>query len=187
VPSIAEFVRDAVTMELGMTLEYVDGMTFGRINDNDDIADPEYAPEDAALLEFFMRTLGPPPRQPYDNVDQVEQGEQVFADVGCALCHIPSFETDLGVTANLYSDLLLHEILPEDAVGIEEVSAEMREFRTPPLWGLSQTAPYLHSGAADTIPEAIEAHAGEATDVVQAYMDLAQDDRDALLAFLDTL
>ncbi|NJM90992.1 MAG: hypothetical protein HC863_01595, partial [Myxococcales bacterium] len=33
--------------------------------------------------------------------------------------------------------------------------ATTRLMRTAPLWGLSQTAPYLHSGEADTIDEAI--------------------------------
>jgi len=87
----------------------------------------------------------------------------------------------------LYSDLLLHEILPADSPGIEEVSANIHEFRTPPLWGLSQTAPYLHSGRADTIFEAIAAHDGEAEAVREDFLTLSDDDQDAILVFLESL
>jgi hypothetical protein len=37
-----------------------------------------------------------------------------------------------------------------------------QEWRTPPLWGLSDSAPYLHDGRAETVLEAIAQHGGEA-------------------------
>ena len=181
VPSIDEFVRDAVTAELGMTLPWVEGMTFGRIQDNDDVPDPEMSLEDADLLGDLLRSFAPPPRTSTDPTLEAA-GEQVFADVGCADCHTPSLD---GVP--LYSDLLLHAILPEGSLGIEDASAEMDEFRTPPLWGVARTAPYLHSGAADTIEQAITMHAGEALGVVAAFDALDDTDRAALLAFVESL
>jgi CxxC motif-containing protein (DUF1111 family) len=87
----------------------------------------------------------------------------------------------------LYSDLLLHEILGEGALGIEEQGAEMREFRTPPLWGLATSAPYLHSGAADTIEQAIAAHEAEGAASRDAVAMLSEGERAALLAFLESL
>jgi CxxC motif-containing protein (DUF1111 family) len=87
----------------------------------------------------------------------------------------------------LYSDLLLHEILAPGTPGIEDASANMREFRTAPLWGLSQTAPYFHDGTADTIEEAIRLHDGESADIRDAYVALIDSDRRALLAFLGSL
>ena len=60
IPSIAEFVRDAVAMELGMTLPFVPGLTFGLLQDDDAIADPELPLDAAHRLEFYLRTLGPP-------------------------------------------------------------------------------------------------------------------------------
>ena len=63
----------------------------------------------------------------------------------------------------------------------------MTEFRTPPLWGIGDTGPYLHDGRADTIDQAIRAHAGEADGVVDAYTALDPDEIDAILAFLDSL
>ena len=186
VPSVAEFVRDAVTAELGMTLEYVPGLTFGGIYDNDAVADPEFSAADAELLTTYLQLLAPPPRQAEAASEEALAGEGVFDTVGCAGCHVPSLEGSEGPVP-LYSDLLLHEILPEGAMGIEDASANVREFRTSPLWGLAKTAPYLHSGAADTLDEAIRAHDGEATAVRESYEALSADDRAALLTFLGTL
>ncbi len=185
VPSLTEFVRDAVSAEFGMTLDYEEGLTFGAIQDNDDVPDPEFAPEDAELLADFMRMLGPPPRTSTDAAAEAA-GEDVFVAVGCDGCHTPSLEGPEG-PVELYSDLLLHEVLPEGESGIEEASAGEREFRTAPLWGLAVTGPYLHDGSADTIVQAIEGHAGEATGVVEAYQALSEADRAALNAFLESL
>jgi len=186
VPSIDEFVRDAVTAELGMTLPWVEGLTFGRVQDNDEVPDPEMDLDDAALLGDLLRMFAPPPRSPGAEPAVEAAGEALFAEVGCADCHTPTLEGAAGPVP-LYSDLLLHAVLPEGALGIEDASAEMREFRTPPLWGVARTAPYLHSGAADTIEQAVLLHAGEAAGVIEAFNALDADEREALLTFVRSL
>jgi CxxC motif-containing protein (DUF1111 family) len=186
VPSLEEFVRDAVTAELGMTLPYVEGLTFGRIHDNDDVPDPEFALEDAALLTQFLRDMGAPPRTPATDPAAAEAGERLFADVGCTDCHVPSLPGADG-PVRLYSDLLLHEILPDGSLGIEEASATVLEFRTAPLWGLAQTGPWLHDGSADTLERAVLQHAGEATASRDAFDALSDTERAQLVAFLETL
>jgi CxxC motif-containing protein (DUF1111 family) len=87
----------------------------------------------------------------------------------------------------LYSDLLLHQILPAGSLGIQDASADMGEFRTPPLWGVSQTGPYLHTGEADTLDEAVRLHDGEAAGVRAAYEALPEPDRALVIAFLESL
>ena len=87
----------------------------------------------------------------------------------------------------LYSDLLLHTILPDGMVGIEEATAGMRDFRTAPLWGLAQTKPYWHTGEADTIEEAIALHDASGAKAAQAFAGLDANKRAALLAFLGSL
>ena len=186
VPSLAEFVRDAVSSELGITLPWQEGRTFGRIHDSDDRPDPEMSADKADDLLFFLRHLGPPPRRPSDDPQGVARGAQVFEEVGCAACHVPSLPGADGPVP-LFSDLLLHEVLPEGAASIEEGAAGERELRTPPLWGLSATAPYLHDGAADTLIDAIEAHAGEATGARDRLREAPEADREALLVFLGSL
>ncbi len=186
VPSIAEFVRDAVMAELGMTLPAQEGLTFGAINDNDEIPDPEMTLDEANTLLSYLELLGPPPRQTPEDADAAARGEALFETVQCAACHIPSLDGATGPVP-LYSDLLLHETLPDTMYGIEDSAAGMREFRTAPLWGLSQTAPYMHNGAADTIAEAIEMHAGEAAASRDAYDNLSAGEQDDLLMFLSTL
>lgn len=186
VPSVAEFVRDAFGAELGVTVGPQSGLTFGQTEDDDEADDPELTVEQAEDLAFFLAMLAPPPRQASAGDERVLFGEAVFSDIGCAKCHIPTLPSAEGPVP-LFSDLLLHEILPAGASGIEDGSAGMREFRTAPLWGLSQTAPYFHSGEADTIDEAIRLHDGEGAAARQAYEVLPPADREALLAFLGSL
>lgn len=184
VPSLAEFTRDAAAAELGMTMAPQDGLTFGRIQDNDDVPDPELSLDDADAILLFMKLLAPPPRRP--GGPDAAAGEALFAGIGCARCHTPALDGADG-PVELYSDLLLHEILPPDAMGIEDTSANMREMRTAPLWGLSASAPYLHSGAADTVDQAIRMHDGEAAAIRDAYIGATDDERAAVLEFLATL
>ena len=186
VPDVTQFVRDAVSAELGVTLPWVEGHTFGLIHDKDDVADPELGLEEVELLTFFLRELAPPPRQAGADAADAVAGEAIFDEIGCAACHTPELLGPDGPVP-LYSDLLLHEVLPPDALGIEDASASMREFRTAPLWGIATTAPYLHNGSADTLAEAIAAHFGEADGSREGYEALTDADREALLAFLETL
>ena len=61
-----------------------------------------------------------------------------------------------------------------------------QEWRTPPLWGLRDSAPYLHDGRAQTVLEAIALHDGEAAGTRDRFLQLSLADRQAVLAFLDT-
>ena len=186
VPSVAEFVRDAMAAEVGLTLPEQDGLTFGITSDTDDAGDPELSLSEVEDIAFFISMLAPPPRQPAENEAMVAAGEALFDTVGCAKCHIPSLPSSLG-DVPLYSDLLLHDILPEGSPGIADGMATATEFRTALLWGLSTTAPYSHTGEADTIDEAIRLHDGEAAAIRNEYTELSEEDRAALLAFLGTL
>jgi hypothetical protein len=69
----------------------------------------------------------------------------------------------------------------------EEPSNVAQEWRTPPLWGLKGSAPYLHDGRAATVVEAIALHGGEAEACARRYFALSPGDRLAMLAFLDCL
>src|SRR5262249_53578607 len=61
-----------------------------------------------------------------------------------------------------------------------------REWKTPPLWGLRDSAPYLHDGRAATVAEAIRWHGGEAAGSRPRYFALDKDDQARILRFLAT-
>lgn len=60
------------------------------------------------------------------------------------------------------------------------------EWRTPPLWGVRDSAPYLHDGRAESVLQAIMLHGGEAEATTKRFTELSLPDQQALLAFLDT-
>ncbi len=82
--------------------------------------------------------------------------------------------------------------LPKEATDmkkIEKVTWDVlqREWRTPPLWGVADSAPYLHDGRAETIDAAIRWHGGEAADSVTKYRTLSKKERNLILRFLESL
>ena len=62
-----------------------------------------------------------------------------------------------------------------------------QEWRTPPLWGVRDSAPYLHDGRAATLLEAIVLHDGESAGTRDRFLQLPFADREAVLAFMQTL
>ncbi len=90
-----------------------------------------------------------------------------------------------GIRVPLFSDLKRHDMGPGLA---ESVGGHLdAEFITARLWGVADTAPYLHDGRATTLSEAIELHGGEARGARDAFRALADDQKVALLEFLRTL
>ncbi|HYT68442.1 MAG TPA: di-heme oxidoredictase family protein [Vicinamibacterales bacterium] len=112
---------------------------------------------------------------------------------GCTSCRKPSYRI-LGSSANasgailtafMYSDLLLHDMGADLADGFEQGSATGSEFRTAPLWRVSDRQHFLHDGRASSILEAILAHGGQASSAVAAFNALSKADQNALLDFLN--
>jgi len=171
------FVAQACQGELGLSVP--DGDRGPYDLDHAELAD----------LTAFVAGL---PRPPLPDADPVGAG--VFARAGCDGCHLPR----LGALEGAYTDLLLHDLgaalgsrgqsyyasreLLVDARGF--LQATPTEWRTPPLWGLADSAPYLHDGRAATIDEAIKAHGGEAHNAASSYTRMVVADREALLGFL---
>src|SRR5262249_308788 len=92
------------------------------------------------------------------------------------------------VRVELFSDLKRHDMGPaladpHDSFGVIAAS----QFLTPPLWGVSATAPYMHDGRAPTLREAVLAHSGEADRPRQQFLGLFFDDQSKIVEFLGTL
>ena len=92
-----------------------------------------------------------------------------------------------------YTDLLLHDMGDGLADHRPEFEASGSEWRTPPLWGIGMTETvsghthFLHDGRARNLLEAVLWHGGEAEQAKQYVLGLDHDQRNALLAFLESL
>ena len=99
------------------------------------------------------------------------------------------------INVPLYSDLKRHrmgknleEPIVQETDGGHEIPTN--EFLTRPLWGVADTAPWMHDGRALTLTDAILMHEGvesEANDAVEKFKNLSDDDKLALRAFLSSL
>jgi CxxC motif-containing protein (DUF1111 family) len=154
------------------------------------------------LLVSFVASLPPPLFRGSTDLAFPSWGYTVFENVGCATCHLPR----LGPARGIYSDLLLHDMgdRMRDFGGYGMSSSRIvdrakdndkssspgdvaaTDWRTPPLWGVADSAAYLHDGRASTLDEAVRLHGGEAAPTSERYTKLAPGDRRALLAFLQS-
>jgi hypothetical protein len=138
------------------------------------------------------------------------RGEELFDSLGCASCHTPSMtlgsaewspgaslaidlraigprpSRDVEGTLRvwLYSDLRRHDMGETLREPRDDGTVSSSAFRTPPLWAVAETAPYLHDGRAPSIQDAILAHDGEARAARDAYAALTEAERAPLRVFL---
>lgn len=152
------------------------------------------------LVTFYSQNLAVPVRRNVDN-PQVLRGKQLFYDTGCANCHVPKYVTSRDAELDVhrfqliwpYTDLLLHDMGEGLADHRPEGEADGYEWRTAPLWGIGLTeavsghTQFLHDGRARSILEAVLWHGGEAQDARDAVVGFDTADRDALIAFLESL
>ncbi len=203
------FVLSAAGVELGLEVP-------GHAQAGDPRVPPIKAPGldldrgECDALTAFVRSLPRPEAMPAPNHREEsarKAARSLFKSIGCAECHVET----LGGVEGLYSDLLLHAMSPEladtssyaaflaaDPPAAKVVPAGARgarptrtaaveEWRTPPLWGLRDSAPYLHDGRAGTIDEAIRLHGGEAAASAQRYRQLAPREQSSIQSFLLSL
>jgi len=163
-------------------------------------ARPELNAAELDALEFYIRMLAPPARRERDAAT-VQQGEHLFAQAGCAVCHAPVLRTgDQAALQQLarqtirpYTDLLLHDLGEGLSDGRPDLEAGPRDWRTAPLWGLGLSdtvngnAWLLHDGRARSIEEAILWHGGQAHQAREAYRAMTGAQREALAAFVRSL
>lgn len=150
-------------------------------------------------VAFYTRTLAVPARRDVEDPAVIE-GENLFAEIGCASCHVASLTTGSSSIPELsnqvihaYTDLLLHDMGPGLADGRPDFEASGQEWRTAPLWGIGLIETVnghtrlLHDGRARSIEEAILWHGGEAEAARASFTSLTADQVDALIAFLESL
>ena len=216
--------------------------------------------EDIDHFASFMRSLKAPARDQTAVVaPEVKHGAELFANLGCASCHVetivsgkspaapggPGLHPDMleNRTIHPYSDFLLHDVGTGDGIpialvehfGRQRIVKRMREMeasraaeakqrqrgktedecsesyqtavlegekrpdllrdtlcarnklRTAPLWGLRLRSRLMHDGASVQLSDAIRRHKDEAEPASERFSKLTPADKNALLAFLQSL
>jgi CxxC motif-containing protein (DUF1111 family) len=195
VPTLREFNAGAFSAEMGITSPSVpeEGTVAGNPlpTGTDPAPDPELSARGLELTDAFVRLLAPP--APLKQSREARRGRDLFAQVGCTGCHVPTLRTGDNPIPALshkevaaYTDLLLHDMGPQLA-DICFGLAKPSEFRTEPLMGTRLATQFLHDGRAKTLEQAIEMHGGEGMRSRDLFEALPAADRAALLAFLKTL
>jgi CxxC motif-containing protein (DUF1111 family) len=196
--TLAEFVQAACANELGLgNPGQAQPRPLGRPSYQ--APGPDLTIEQCNQLTAFVASLDRPVERLSEGAAEAEEarkGKKVFHTIGCADCHTP----DVGSVEGIYSDLLLHRMgaplvgggsyneppieLPDSPPG---QGPRADEWRTPPLWGVADSAPYLHDGRAATLQEAIQLHGGQAANAARNYARLRSFQQAQLLSFLKTL
>ena len=208
--SLLLFSGEAYNVEMGITNELFQNerdqtpvCQFKTVpNDTQDFAAADALAGSTAIQNFanFQRFLAAPVPSATmpGGAESITRGRGVFESTGCALCHTPSMRTSSNSTvaalrdqvANLYSDLLLHDMGEGLSDGVTQGQAGPREFRTAPLWGLGQRLFFLHDGRTSDLVQAIRQHrsdGSEASRVINRFDSLRDGQKQDLLNFLRSL
>jgi CxxC motif-containing protein (DUF1111 family) len=144
----------------------------------------EISDEVIRLLASYLLSLKP------ERQSTTLPGRQLAETAGCTACHRPVLPSAQGGNVPLWSDLLLHDMGPGDTGVVAEDDVLPSEWRTPPLADLvspERKRRYMHDGSAGTLAEAIGHHGGEGLAAKMAFEGMTDDEKSALLEFLETL
>ena len=200
VSNLSEFNAGALLEEMGITTpampveETINGSPVPP--ETDPAPDPELTFAELESLNAFIRFLAPPPPVEFSDCHEqslARRGKRLFTALYCSVCHVPQMVTGASPikalehkTVALYSDLLLHDMGP----GLADICLEQArpsDVRTEMLMGLRLREHFLHDGSAKTVREAIERHDGEAKRSREKFQCLSEEDKQALLKFLQSI
>ncbi|MSQ59349.1 MAG: c-type cytochrome [Betaproteobacteria bacterium] len=204
-PNLMQQTAAAFLGDIGVTSKYLRKNNCPPVQwsclDQDPANDPEVIDADMDDFEVWLRGLAVPARRDMDD-PQVQRGEKLFTQAGCAACHTPVMKTadtypEFPKLANRvfypYTDLLLHDMGEELADGRPDYKAGGRDWRTQPLWGAGLTktvigtVALLHDGRARSVLEAILWHGGEGAVARDAFSKMSKAERDALIRFVEAI
>jgi CxxC motif-containing protein (DUF1111 family) len=205
--SLLSFIGDAYLNEMGITnrLRPTDVTTVLKTT-----KDPEDQPDDLGLADidhfaqFIRGTMVPPRDTALARTPAAIRGGELFKRVGCGVCHVESITTAPAGTVidggmftvpdalgdkiiHPFGDFLLHDIGTGD--GIVQVGPQdtANKLRTAPLWGLRTKPRFMHDLRSLSLEDAIARHEGEAREPARRFRELSQEERQALITFLNTL
>jgi hypothetical protein len=193
IATLDEFAADAYLNEMGITspTRASEMPPQGQPLTCDPVADPEDDGSNVQAFVDFMRLLAAP--TPIPLTPNARYGKRLFRQARCHVCHTDKLRTGPNAIpalnrkrVRMFSDLLLHD-MGALGDGIAQGAASETEFRTAPLWGVRDSAPYLHDGRAATLEAAIAAHDGEAKTARDRFMQLGPSGRASLIEYLRSL
>ena len=173
--------EDADNVLNGQANTIVGGVTKPNPNFNMPIGTLSEMSADLVNFAGFMRLLAPP--APTTSTASELNGQALFNQIGCSLCHTVSLTTVLkgngagggansllpalaGLTFHPYSDFAIHHMGSVLADGVTQGTAGPDEFRTAPLMGVGQRIFFLHDGRTTNLLRAIAAHSDSDGDCV---------------------
>ena len=148
--------------------------------------------------------------------DDFQRGREQFRTLGCAGCHVPmlvlespvvvvegmppidlsremrrpalTYDPALhGYPVWLFSDLKRHDMGTGNAAQHVQRGVALNEYLTPRLWGVADSAPYLHDGRAPSFDYAIAGHDGEGAAARAAFAALPFEEKGPLRVYLMSL
>jgi CxxC motif-containing protein (DUF1111 family) len=183
-----------------------------RCTNNPNVVCAEDPDNDIDAFAQFMRATKAPARDArLAATTDAQTGASLFHSIGCDICHITTLTTaPAGTVINggafvvpaalgnkiihPYSDFLLHDVGTGDGIaqvnipGTNTLDQTMKnKMRTAPLWGVRTRNELMHDGENYTRNEAILRHAGEATGVINSYIQLSTTQKNQLITFINSL
>lgn len=196
--TLREFVAGACANEIGLSNETAQQMVPNQFRPDVSAAHDLTEAQVDAMVKYVASLPAPRQVMPTDNEQRsmAERGRRFFSTIGCTKCH----PHNVGDLKGVFSDFQLHSVVdPTKSAGspyyapgplvIQPPKKEpsLTEWKTPPLWGVADTAPYWHDGSAPTLREAILKHADEAEPARESFLKLPEAHQESVIAFLHTL
>jgi CxxC motif-containing protein (DUF1111 family) len=206
--SLLSFSADAYLNEMGITnrLLRTENTSWGRsVAAFDTVPDIEDQEDDIELFTRFMRASKPPSRdEALANTIDARAGAQLFNQIGCAVCHVPTIVTaPTGTSLNggtfivppalgskaihPFSDFLLHDVGTGDGIVQNGGQATANKLRTTPLWGLRTRNRFMHDGLSLTLEDSIRRHRGTSSGSTNRFNQLSERQRAQVIRFLRSL
>lgn len=202
-PTIRQQVAAALSGDMGITSSLFPNESGPFGVDLDAIPNggtPEISDINLNRMALYSSTLAVPARRNYTD-QNVLRGKKTFETIQCTSCHIPKIQTGnthsiaalRNQTIRPYTDLLLHDMGQDLADNATDFKASGSEWRTPPLWGIGLIkivnghTNLMHDGRARNVEEAILWHGGEAQKAKDKFKKLSKQQREDLLAFINSL
>ena len=159
---------------------------------NDHNVDPGSVGNLSTLVDYTKFVTVPNRRHGATDLPGVSEGQELFHAVGCVSCH----EENQVTRSDAPPEFANIHISPFSDMKAHDIGTGGR-FRTAPLWGIGtnkwlldrngMNMVFLHDGRAGSVRAAIDAHAGEASSVMDNFNGLSAEDKDNIAKFIETL